>query len=229
MKTVYRIVLIVVFLIFVWLTHTFGQNTVKLDDFDAVLVTGDIELVLMPGNELKAEIDARNISDDEVKVRVVRGVLKVQVINSLFVKDDDVTVTVYYKNLRAIKGLAGAKIKHKGVISGDKLLIDLNSGAYANLEVSLNAFEGSASEGAVLKVKGTSTTQTANASSGARYDGVDLTTERAYAKAGTGGTVKIMAKEFLEATANTGGIIEYSGAPKEREIRTLLGGSIVNF
>ena len=229
MKTYGRILLIALFLFFIWLTNAFGQSERSIEPFDAISVTGDIEIILTPGDEPKLKIDAHNIPEDQIKIRVAAGKLRIQLINALFYKDDDVTIEVFYQNLREIKAQAGTRIRCRDTIQGDQLTINVNSGAVANLKVEVNSFEGSASEGGNLKVAGQTTTQRASAASGGMYNAFKLESARTYAKANTGGQAEIVATESLEATANTGGIVEYKGNPKERSVRTILGGTITSF
>ncbi len=226
MKTASRVFLVILFFLFIWLTNTFGQTRRTLAAFDAISVTGNIDLILEEGETEEATVYAHGIPEDKVKVKVERGTLKFKLLNSVFYKDDEVEVRVTYKKLRGVKGQAGAYIRNKGVLTSDHLKVVANSGATIKLDVETNAIDGSASEGGVLELEGKTGSQNASAVTGGQYDSVDMQSERTYVRAGTGGQAIVNASEVLEASANTGGVIEYEGHPKDKTVKKLLGGTV---
>ena len=226
MKTFSKILLIVLFFLFIWLTKTFGQTKKSLAYFDGISVTGNITVILEKGDQEEATIYAEGIPEDKVKVKNDRGVLKFKLLNSVFYKDDEVKIYVSYSNLRYIKGQAGAIIKNRGSLQTDKLKVVVNSGSNVDLRIETNALDGSASEGGVLELDGTTVSQTASAVTGGQYEAGNMESSRTYVKAGTGGQATVYAVELLEASANTGGIIEYEGRPQEKTVRRILGGTV---
>ena len=226
MKTFSRILLVALFFLFIWLTRTFGQTKKSFDYFDGISVTGNITVILEKGEQPEATIYADGIPEDKVKVKNDQGVLKFKLLNSVFYKDDEVKIYVSYNELRFVKGQAGPIIKNRGTLSADKLKVVVNSGAMVDLEVESNALNGSASEGGILELDGKTGSQTASAVTGGQYEAGDMESSRTFVKAGTGGQATVFAVESLEASANTGGVIEYEGRPKEKTVRKLLGGTV---
>ena len=226
MKTFSRILLVALFFLFIWLTRTFGQTQKTLQYFDGISVTGNITVILEKGDQEEATIYADGIPEDKVKVKNDQGTLKFKLLNSVFYKDDEVKIYVTYSDLRYIKGQAGAVIRNKGTLNGDKLKVVVNSGANVDLSVETNALNGSVSEGGILELDGRTGSQTASAATGGQYEAGNMESSRTFVKAGTGGQATVFAIETLEASANTGGVIEYEGRPKEKSVRKLLGGTV---
>ena len=226
MRTFSKIILVAVFFLLVWLSNLYGQTTKNLDPFDAISITGNVKVLLKQGDTESAEISAIGIPEDKLTVTVNRGVLKLKLLNSIFYKNDEVRVVVTYKTLRRVKAQAGAEVRSNNVIETDKLEVIGNSGAHLKLELNVNALDATASEGAIVKLKGKAGQQHASSSTGAQYEGESLLSEKAYVKAGTGGQVYINVTGLLEASANTGGTIEYDGNPNDKQIKTLLGGTV---
>lgn len=226
MKTVKRISSFSLFLVLVLSGQLYGQSDIELRPFDAVSAIGKIQVTLIPGEQEHAELTVRGIPEDQVTIKVDRGTLKLKVLKSIFYKEDEVKIVVTYRTLREIKAQAGAHIFTQQVVESDKLTVKANSGANIDLQVTVNAIEGSAAEGGVLKVSGKTISQQASATTGGRYLAEQLTSERAYAKASAGGQVIVNASELLEASANTGGIVEYEGSPQETTVKTVLGGTV---
>ena len=221
MKTVSKVILIAIFLLFIWLTKAIGQSNYTLEPFDDISITGNIDVLLKKGDSETAEVKAYGIPEDKVTVRVSNGTLKLKLLNSIFYKDDEVRIIVTYKNLRGLRAQAGATVKSDHIIEGDKLEIAGNSGAKIDLEIKVNALDASASEGSVVELYGETSSQNASSSTGAEYDAQSLNSERAYIKAGTGGQAYVRVSEFLKASANTGGNIKYRGSPNEKQVKNV--------
>ncbi len=208
-----------------------AQAEYKLDFFDELTVTGNIEVKLVKGDEHKALIETYGIPEDEVNIYVKGQTLKLSLINSIFYKNEKVRITVTYKELRSIRGNAGSEIEADHFIEGDYLEVRATSGAQVMLHVKVNKLEGGATEGGILQLRGEAVSQKAQANTGGRYLAMEMECKNTYARAGTGGEVEVVANETLDAYASLGGQIEYKGDPEQKGNRKFLGGEVrkVNF
>ncbi len=223
---IFRLALIALFFLFVFLTSTRAQITYELEDFDGVSVVGDIEVVLQMGDSYEAVVEADGIPEDKVVVRVDRGTLKLKLLDGLFYKNEDVKVIVTYVKLRGVKGQAGAFIESAGIIEADKFEARASSGARVRLQIKADALKVNASEGGQVYLRGEVNKQDVSAATGGRYDGLDLECNRTFVRAGTGGQAEVVANDALDAAANTGGSIEYAGNPEEKNTRVIIAGSV---
>lgn len=224
MKTISKIAFVLAF--FFALSNAFSQDERTLDYFDAISVAGDVELVLIPGEEARAVITTEGISEDDVSVFIKGKTLKIQLIEGLFQGNEHARVEVTYQQLRALKASAGAKASSTAPITGDQLALRASSGAQMELAVEVNSLEASVSEGGVINIEGNTETQDITASTGGQYRGLDLQCSRTYVKANTGGQAEVVANKRLDASANTGGQIDYTGDPEEKNTRSLISGGI---
>lgn len=202
------------------------KETRKLNSFDAISVTGDIEVVLEKGSQEKAEIFAEGIPADKITIRVVRGELVIKLLNSIFYKGEHVKVTVTYDELRDISAIAGATIRADQTIKGDRLNIKVGSGANIALDIKANRLDAHAGEGGVLELTGSADTQDVTANTGGSYEGFKLDCKTTYVRSGTGGVAEVVATEELDASANTGGEIIYKGEPEKLQTKTVISGTI---
>lgn len=209
-----------------FLAPLYAQDVRKLQPFDEILVTGDIEVLLQKGEEESATVEANGISADKVSVFVKNGKLKVQLIDGFFYKNVDVNVVVTYRSLRLVNGMAGSRIKSDAVIEADLFAAKAGSGAQVELAVKVNSLSAMASEGGELELRGTTTSQNATASTGGVYSALDLQCDQTEVRASTGGKAKVVALKSLDASVNTGGEVAYSGDPEVRNTRNLLAGEI---
>ncbi len=204
----------------------YAQKTFDLEPFDAVAASGNFEVILKAGDSEKAFLEVQNAPQDEVSIKVVRGELRINFLNSLIYKNYDVKVTVYYKTLRTVRGIAGARIVTTEALHGDMIELRAASGAQLDLAVNANAIEGSAVEGGMLRIKGATQTQRASATTGGQYEAFELQSQRTYVRASLGGHAQVAAIKALEAVAHTGGSIEYRGDPEENNVRNIISGDI---
>ncbi|MCB0588411.1 MAG: DUF2807 domain-containing protein, partial [Phaeodactylibacter sp.] len=209
---------------FLVLSNARAQDERKLDYFDAITVAGDVELILTPGDEARAVITAEGISEDDVTCYIKGKTLKIQLIEGLFQGGDHARVEVTFQQLRALKASAGAKASATAPVTGDQLDLRAGSGAQIDLAVEVNSLVATATEGAMIKIEGSTETQEVTVATGAQYMGLDLQCDRTYVKANTGGQAEVVANKTLDANANTGGQIDYTGDPEEKNTRSLISG-----
>ena len=198
----------------------------QLDPFDQIRVTGNIEVFVQQGKSESIRIEAQGIDEDEVSVKVKSGTLRLKLVKSLFYKNVKVKAYVTYRQLRGLRASAGATIEANGVIEGDKVELRAGSGSWILADLKTNTIEATATEGGILKLKGTSATQNTSVATGGQCDCEKLETQRAYVKANTGGQAKVYVSEFLEASANTGGGVKYAGNPRSIETKELMSGRV---
>jgi len=209
-----------------FLTPLYAQDVRKLQPFDEILVTGDIEVLLQKGEEESATVEANGISADKVSVYVKGGKLKVQLIDGFFYKNVDVNVVITYRSLRQVTGNAGSRIKSDAVIETDLFSAKAGSGAQVELEIKVNSLSAMASEGGELELSGTTASQNASATTGGQYRALNLQCDQTEVRASTGGKAVVVALKSLDASVNTGGEVAYSGDPEVRNTRNMLAGEI---
>lgn len=219
-------IIIVLLLVIGSLGRTMAQSEYKLGAFDEIAVTGNIEVILQKADVEKAIVETFGIPEEELNIGVRGQVLKLSLLNSIFYKNDKVKVKVYYKNIRVIRAHAGAELEATESLAGDALEIRTSSGADVLLDIKANKLEASATEGAILQLRGEVENLKVSASTGGQLRAFDLNAKNTYARAGTGGEVSVMALESLDANASLGGQIEYKGDPDERNRKTMLGGNV---
>lgn len=198
----------------------------QVDPFDEISVSGNVNVYLESGNEESVEISEK---DHKITVEVSNGVLKIKRKNPLKIKEyqgEPVDIKVTYRKLRRVRGAAGSTISNSEAITGDQLKLDFHSGAQGRILVDVDDLDLTVSEGAQLKVKGKTISQTANVSTGAVLSAHRLDSDRTYVKANTGGNANVVANELLEAKASTGGNIDYEGNPEKVKIKDTLGGNV---
>ncbi len=203
-----------------------AQKEYSLEDFDELVVTGNVELTLVKGNTNKISFKVENGEKEDLYAGVNRGELKIKLNDGLYKNKEKAYVTLTYTTLRSIKTHAGSYVSSNDPITIDQLIVKARSGSHLELEINVNAVQGGAFEGGILELHGTTVAQKINANTGGIYKGFDLESEKAYVKASTGGIIKVFASQKLDARASLGGEVDYKGNPTELSQSKSLGGSI---
>lgn len=203
-----------------------AQSSRQVGPFDELVVSGKLDVLIVQGDTDEVIIYEEGRSEGQVNVSIRGNTLKLNLLDGWLKGDSRIPVKVIYKNLRKIRVLAGAELQSDNTIVANQFEVKVGSGAEAELKFDVGTLEGGASEGGVLKLYGQAETQYAAASTGGEYNAEAMTCETTHVKTNTGGEAYVVATKYIDATANTGGEIRYSGEPDERYVKSNLAGNI---
>ena len=224
--TVFYILLLGASLLYFNPLHAQDEYNYGLSPFKAISASGGVEVILEPGTEERARIEAWGIDEDKISVFVKRNTLKIQLLNLSKIGNRTVKVYVTYKELQGVRATAGARVYGRELIESERFVARVGSGGFLDLKVETTTLEARAGEGGVIEISGSADTIDVSAATGGRYEGYDLIANRTHARASTGGEITVVAHEALDAAANTGGSIHYRGQPRERNIKRLFSGGV---
>ena len=222
MKTIFIALSALIF----WASAIQAQDERKLGYFDAVFASGDVEIILTAGESARAAVYAEGMSPESVSIFIKGKTLRIQLLEGLLQSNKRAKVEISYEQLNSIKASAGAKVYVRDTLTGSQLYLRAASGALLEATVDVDNLKAFASEGGMLRLEGRAKTQEATATTGGQYQALSLDCARSYVKANTGGQAEVVANQFLDANANTGGTIQYKGEPEERYTRSIISGDI---
>ncbi len=199
-------------------------ETRNVASFDKIRVSKGINVTLIEGESPQVEVHIKNADLSDVITESKKNILTLKMKTKIY-KDVAVQVFVTYQTLREISVGAGGSVDAKTTLFADQLSLDAGMDGSIELYVEVNALEASASA-ARITVSGTAKTVEAKATTGGKFEGADLETEKAYVKANTGGNVTVNVTQLLDASAGTGGTVEYTGNPPKVETKETLGGTV---
>ena len=217
------------YLLFVLLLATqisYAQETRHIGPFKGLIVSGKLEVYLEHGETDQVIIESTDYPEGELNISLKGSTLKLSLVDGWIKDDRRLRLRVQYRNLDEIRVLAGATLSSREVITADRLELKVGSGAEVDLELEVHTLEAAATEGANVELSGTVKNQYATANTGGEYDASRLSSDHTEVKSNTGGLARVVANEHLDAVANTGGRIQYSGDPQEKYTRSNLAGEI---
>jgi hypothetical protein len=209
-------------------TATFGQNTqVKnIGKYKGIFVYGSIDLVINKGESDSFKVSSETILLDKINIRIEDSILKIGATDKLFSSYRNVQVSISKSTLRSIETSAGAYVNSKEPLVFDSLKLISETGSTIRLTLHGNYVNSYVGNGSTISLEGTCKSQEAKTVSGGIFNAYDLKSEKAIAKATTGGITKIAATENLDASVSMGGSVSYRGVPKSKKEHKVFGGSI---
>lgn len=202
-------------------------ETRELDSFNKITATNGVNILLRQGGSERVEVRISNGLLSDVSTTVSKGELKVKM-RAQINKDISVIAIVYYKSLKEININKGASFETRGVILTDIFKIKASTGAEVKAELECKNLEVSAGGGSSVALYGWTQRLEASANTKANIQTKKLKSDRALIRSVTGAKVWVHPTDYLEAVANTGGIIYYTKKPKEMNKRLSSGGELIN-
>ena len=203
----------------------------NLGQFYDLNIQGPFKVELKKGSANEISIDSEVIPLDEIETHVRGKELVLKLRSRVYLKEkyfdsDYIRVELRYETVEEIRVSMGGILRSDDVIEQDYLRLEATMGAEADLRIKVEELYGKASMGGVADVSGTADVAEITANMGGEFLASTLVTQRADIRSGMGGMVTIKAEERFRGSASMGGIIRYSGNPRE-STNTILGGEIV--
>ena len=212
-------------LILVLITQfSFAQITKSLGDFNKVTAFDQIEVLLIESNENKIILNGNG--SEEVELINKNGELRIRMPLTKLLSGDNVSATLYFKNIDAIEGNEGSRISSQAVFKAIAFDIIAKEGSQIKLNLDVDKLTVRSSNGSNVNVSGKAKNQDAITNSGGELDAEDLITTQTTITANAGGEANIYATDFVDAKTRAGGNIKIYGKPKQINKKTVLGGTI---
>jgi len=190
------------------------ENRIDNESFDEVKTSSGIDVYLTEGTTTKVVVEADSNLQDIITTyiedgRLVIGTKEGENIGKAKAKK----VYVTYIALDKIQASSGSDVTVNDILKSENLELDASSGADIEVEIFSKMVYAEASSGADITVSGKASNLNADASSGADIDAKDLLVVTCTAEASSGAGVTVNVKDSLEASASSGGDINYYGNP----------------
>lgn len=203
---------------------TYAQVERTLGDFTKVTSFDKIDVLLIKSNENKITING----DEAESVETVNknGELKIRMPFSKTLKGEDISVTLYYKNIVAVEANEGSRIASNDIFKAILFDIIAKEGAEIKAILDVDKLNVKGTSGATISVSGTAKTQDLLINSGAIFNAKSLDTEQTTITVNAGGEADIKATDLVDAKVRAGGNITIYGKPKQINQKVVAGGNI---
>jgi len=202
----------------------FGQVEKSVGDFNKVTSFDQIDVFLIKSNENKIIIDGKEA--DEVELVNKNGELKIRMPLTKLLAGDNISVTVYFKNIDAVEANEGSRIACGDKIKSNIFDIITKEGSEVKLILDVQKLNCKVSDGSKISIEGEAENQDVLVNSGGIYEAEKLKTEQTTITANAGGEADIFATNLVEAKVRAGGEITIHGKPKQINQKVIAGGTI---
>ena len=219
--------------LFCFLTLSFvnslaAQKAISVESFSEIVLTGRLNVELKIADKEEVIIETKGIEVEDIGVNVKGGVLKINALKAFKNKNIEINITIYHKDLYEISASAGAVVTKVETLNGDKLDLDVSSGAKISIDINVKSLKAFTASGASLMLSGKVESSQLTALTGGMIDGKKLEAERAYVVSSTGANILVKAISELDIRSNTGGNVTYYGTPVKKTIKKAMAGKVVN-
>jgi hypothetical protein len=201
----------------------FGQVEKKVDDFNKVTSFDQIDVMLIQSNENKVVITGKDA--DEVELVNKKGELKIRLPITKMFSGDDISVTLYYKNISAVEANEGSRIACNNIIKTTDFNIITKEASEVKLKLDVANVNARTANGSKIYVEGVAKNQDILVNSGGIYHAETLITAQTTITVNAGGLAFIYATDLLDAKIRAGGNISIYSKPKQFHKEVLAGGT----
>lgn len=204
----------------------FSQNTITKNpgDFNKITSFDKIDIILIPSNENKVVLSGSG--SNEVELINKNGELKIRMPITQMLNGDNISATVYYKNIDAVEANEGSRIASEAIFKTTSFDIIAKEGSEIKIKLSVDRLTAKVANGSKVEVEGTASNQDALINSGGIYKAEKLITNQTVITANAGGEAAIYATTLVEAKVRAGGNITIYGKPKQINQKIVAGGTI---
>ena len=202
----------------------FSQTEKSVGDFNKVTSFDQIDVLLIPSDENKVVLDGSGSEDVEIVNK--NGELKIRMRLSKMLSGDNVSATVYYKNIDAVEANEGSRISCETSFEATSFDIKAKEGSQIKIKVTVDRLAVRIGNGSTVTISGTAKNQDVLINSGGIYEAEKLETNQTVITANAGGDADIYATDLVDAKVRAGGDIRIFGKPKQINQKIIAGGTI---
>ncbi|GAA4274924.1 head GIN domain-containing protein [Aquimarina gracilis] len=194
-------------------------------DFDAVKASRGLDVILVNDGDNKVIVEANKNLHEHIEVYVKENTLHVTSDQNIYSADEK-NVFVSYDKINQLKVNSGASISAQEPVVQKELNLSATSGADIRLNVKAETLSSSVTSGAMIDLSGKVNNHKASATSGANIRAKDLLSLVSEAKATSGASIRIHAKNEFKGKATSGADVVYYGKPETVSEEDNSGGNV---
>jgi hypothetical protein len=195
------------------------------ESFTKIEVNRGIEVIVEQANAVEVEVEADDNIIKHITTVVENGVLKIT-------SDEDIdsaeteTVRVKMPTITSLDATSGSSISSKNTLKGTNLNVNSDSGSEIKLTLEYGSVSSDSSSGSEITLAGKAIKLKTNCSSGSQINADNLIANDIQSESSSGSSTSVQPLVNLDATANSGGSIDYKGTPKNVKATENSGGSV---
>ncbi|NJW52618.1 head GIN domain-containing protein [Salinimicrobium oceani] len=234
---------IFVLLIFVTASHAqWWQGTKKVDgngnmvtktrnvpNYEAVALTGSMDVVLIKGREGNIKVEAEENLQEHIVTEVSGGRLKISVEKGYSLnpsRNHDIRITVPFTDIEEVSLTGSGDISSTDMVKAEKFAISITGSGNVKLPLEARNASASITGSGDIDLSGSTVDFDCKVTGSGDISAFDFRAQHVSAMVTGSGDIQVYASESLKASTPGSGDIEYRGNPKKEDFRTMGSGSI---
>ena len=204
-------------------------QTRNVSDYDAVDLTGSMDVILIKGREGNIKVEAEENLQQHITTEVSGGKLKISVEKGYSLnpsRNSDIIITVPFTDLDAVSLTGSGDIRSSDMITARDFSLSVTGSGNVKLPVQAENTSASITGSGDIDLKGRSTEFNCKVTGSGDISAFDFKAQHVRVTVTGSGDVQVYASESLKASTPGSGDIEYRGNPKKEDFRTMGSGSI---
>ena len=199
----------------------------KVEDFDAISVSGGIDLYIYQSDDQEVVVKASDNVIGRIKTEVKKGSLHLFVEKGKWFNNVKMEVHVTVDNLDALRASGGSDVYSKGTFQSDDFEIHASGGSDIEMALEVENLECHLSGGADTDLTGVADNLEIHASGGSDFEGYDLKAKHVVVDASGASDSSVFASESIDVRASGSSDVDFKGNPSKTNISSS-GSSDVN-
>lgn len=204
-------------------------QTRKVADYDAVSLTGSMDVILIKGQEGNLKVEAEENLQQHITTEVNNGKLKISVEKGYNLnpsRNNDIIITVPFTDIDAVSLTGSGDIRSSDMITSRDFSLSVTGSGNVRLPLKAESASASITGSGDIDLSGSSTDFNCKVTGSGDISAFDFKAQHVKATVTGSGDIQVYASESLKASTPGSGDIEYRGNPKKEDFRTMGSGSI---
>jgi hypothetical protein len=193
-------------------------------DFTRVIIRGNFQVYYSQSDNTELTVIADSNLHDHIRTEIKGDELVISTRQPIRSRND-LRINISNPYLTFVEASAAAGFFSSYPLELQNLRLNCNAGARMDVSGNFESLHVTQNAGAKVKLAGTAQNLEVTSNAGGTVDAMELESNFARVEANAGASISVNAAE-IEASANAGGSIRYSGDPSFRSMNTNAGGSI---
>lgn len=200
-----------------------------VSNYDAVSLTGSMDVILVKGREGNLKIEAEENLQQHIETEVSGGRLKISVEKGYSLnpsRNNDITITVPFTDIENVSLTGSGDIRSKDMVTSEKFSINITGSGNVSLPLKAKNAKANITGSGDIDLSGSSEDFDCKVTGSGDISAFDFKCQNVSAMVTGSGDIQVYASESLKASTPGSGDIEYRGNPKKEDFRTMGSGSI---
>ena len=211
-----------------------GNYTVQnrnVSDYDAVSLTGSMDVELVAGNEGKITVEAESNLMEYITTEVSGGTLKISVEKGVSLRPSKkgIKVTVPVKEIEEVNLTGSGDIWNTDRLSARNFKISLTGSGDIKLNLHSQEIHGDITGSGDVTLTGKTEKLLCKTTGSGDFKAYDLEAEEVDAQISGSGDMQVNASRYLKARISGSGDIKFRGNPEKQDFKTFGSGSISSY